>query len=120
MTKDERDVDLAQRLSVAAERLQDVAQGKSSGPDLYSVADLMFQAAEALLEPDPEVLKLRADIKHIMGATCDSCPATKDFADLWYFVMDEAPLEFERIVSEWAPSRWLDQASKLRAEKRRR
>ena len=44
--------------------------------------------------------------------------ALKDFADLWYFVMDEAPLEFAKIVNEWSPQRWLDEATKLRWMKR--
>jgi hypothetical protein len=40
--------------------------------------------------------------------------ALKGFADLWYFVMDEAPREFERIVAEHQPKAWLQEAAKLR------
>lgn len=44
--------------------------------------------------------------------------AEKKWGELWYFVSDEAPLAFEKIVSEWTPSRWIDQAHKLMAAKR--
>lgn len=39
--------------------------------------------------------------------------ATNEWADLWYFVMDEAPLEFERIVTTVSPSQWNSEAHKL-------
>lgn len=42
----------------------------------------------------------------------------KRWGELWYFVSDEEPLKFEKIVSEWTPSRWIDQAYKLMAAKR--
>jgi hypothetical protein len=54
-----------------------------------------------------EVERLRADLKAMEG-----------FADLWYFVSDEAPLDFERIVCEYTPGRWLTEAWKLRAAAR--
>jgi hypothetical protein len=40
--------------------------------------------------------------------------AMKGFADLWYFVMDEAPREFEKIVAEYSPTQWMQEASKLK------
>ena len=54
-----------------------------------------------------EIVRLRADLA-----------AERRWGELWYFVSDEAPLEFERIVIEWTPSRWIDQAHKLMSEKR--
>lgn len=48
----------------------------------------------------------------------DNLKAMENFADLWYFVSDEAPLEFEKIVVEYSPGRWLTEAHKLRASKR--
>jgi hypothetical protein len=54
-----------------------------------------------------EIEELRAALKAMEG-----------FADLWYFVSDEAPLEFEKIVAEYSPGRWLGEAHKLRAAKR--
>ncbi len=54
-----------------------------------------------------ELTRLRAHLKSM-----------EYFADLWYFVMDEAPLEFEKIVCEWAPKHWLQEAAKLQAAKR--
>ena len=39
----------------------------------------------------------------------------KQWGRLWYFVSDEAPLAFEKIVCEHTPSRWIQEAHKLRA-----
>jgi hypothetical protein len=44
--------------------------------------------------------------------------AAKHFADLWYFVMDESPMAFEKIVCEHQPKRWMDEAQKLYVAKR--
>lgn len=44
--------------------------------------------------------------------------AEKRWGELWYFVSDEEPMKFEKIVSEWTPRRWIDQAFKLMAAKR--
>ncbi len=45
--------------------------------------------------------------------TGDTRPEPNTFADLWYFVMDEAPLAFESIVTNHSPARWMDEAHKL-------
>lgn len=42
----------------------------------------------------------------------------RQWGKLWYFVSDEAPLAFEKIVAEWSPNRWIDQAHKLMADRR--
>lgn len=39
----------------------------------------------------------------------------KGFADLWYFVMDEIPREFEKIVAEYQPAQWMHEAAKRKA-----
>ena len=52
-----------------------------------------------------EIERLRADLKAAQG-----------FGELWYFVMDEAPMKFESIVCNYSPARWLDEAAKLRAD----
>lgn len=44
--------------------------------------------------------------------------AMKHFADLWYFVMDEKPRSFEKIVNEWASEHWMRKASELMKETR--
>jgi len=48
-------------------------------------------------------------------ATRDSAPSDgpNAWADLWYFVMDEAPMEFERIVTTVSSSQWHSEAHKL-------
>lgn len=40
--------------------------------------------------------------------------AMTSFADLWYFVTDKKPLEFEKIVTEWMPAQWMHQAYLLK------
>jgi hypothetical protein len=54
-----------------------------------------------------EIVRLRAELS-----------IEKRWGELWYFVSDEEPMKFEKIVSEWTPSRWIDQAFKLMAAKR--
>lgn len=78
---------------------------------LRALMDEKRQAAQSV-DSEKEALrqeneKLRADLKAMEG-----------FADLWYFVSDEAPLDFEKIVAEYSPSRWLTEANKLRTAKR--
>lgn len=50
-----------------------------------------------------EVRDLRDQLKRMSG-----------FSDLWYFAMDSAPLEFERIVTTHSPSVWMAEIAKLR------
>lgn len=64
-------------------------------------------ATATLKEQASEIERLRAELA-----------AEKKWGELWYFVSDEEPLAFEKIVSEWTPSRWIDQAYKLMAAKR--
>ncbi len=40
-----------------------------------------------------------------------------EYLDLWYFVMDEAPQEFQKIVTTYHPARWMQEAFKLKARK---
>ena len=74
---------------------------------LHNTNDYGKEAAAALVKQAHQIESLRADLKAMEG-----------FADLWYFVSDEAPLEFEKIVNDWSPGRWLGEAAKLRAAKR--
>lgn len=69
----------------------------------------IYSAEQAQIEAPlrAEIERLRADLKAMEG-----------FADLWYFVSDEAPLAFEKIVADYSPGRWLTEAHKLRAAKR--
>lgn len=95
-----------QLLLKTADRL---AGGITTGHDWPNSDDELtrLQGARLLRECAAELERVRADLKAMEG-----------FADLWYFVSDEAPLEFEKIVAEYSPSRWLTEAHKLRAAKR--
>ena len=75
---------------------EDVARAFEAG------AKLAEKCAKSKLE------RLRADLKAMEG-----------FAELWYFVSDEAPLEFEKIVAEYSPGRWMTEAHKLLRAARR-
>ena len=43
----------------------------------------------------------------------------RGFADLWYFAMDDAPGEFERIVTTYSPAAWMSEIAKVRATTKR-
>jgi hypothetical protein len=49
-----------------------------------------------------------------VGELEEDLRVAKSFGDLWYFVMDENPSGFEKIISEWSSSFWLDKAIDLR------
>lgn len=57
-------------------------------------------------------------VGRMMHDAADEIERLRDFADLWYFIMDEAPRDFERIVAEYQPKAWLEQAAKLRRAKK--
>jgi hypothetical protein len=60
-----------------------------------------------LAERDGRIRELEADVK-----------ALKGFADLWYYAMDEAALDFERIVTTYPRESWMDKiAAHRRGEK---
>ncbi len=40
------------------------------------------------------------------------------FADLWYFAMDKAPGDFERIVTTCQPAMWMNEIAKVRRGER--
>jgi hypothetical protein len=78
--------DILERLEVA----------KASFPIIDERPDQLFDDAIR------ELKQLRLDVKVHQG-----------FSELWYFVMDEAPLEFEEIVTRHSPGQWLLEAGKL-------
>jgi hypothetical protein len=42
----------------------------------------------------------------------------QSFADLWYFAMDHAPGDFERIVTTCSPATWMHEIAKVRRGER--
>ena len=58
---------------------------------------------DKLEEQAKEIAQLKGDLK-----------AMTSFADLWYFVMDEQPMAFEKIVCEYTPAQWMHQAHLLK------
>lgn len=54
-----------------------------------------------------EIDRLRAEVKSLQG-----------FADLWYFAMDRAPGDFQRIVTTHKPSQWMYEIAKIRRGER--
>jgi hypothetical protein len=74
---------------------------------LHNGGDYGKEAAALLVQQAHQIASLR-----------DELDAERKWGELWYFVSDEEPMKFEKIVSEWTPSRWIDQAYKLMAAKR--
>jgi hypothetical protein len=74
---------------------------------LHNGGDYGKEAAALLVEQAHQIESLRDELR-----------IEKQWGELWYFVSDEAPLEFERIVSEWTPGRWIGEAHKLMKAKR--
>ena len=50
-----------------------------------------------------EIERLRGEVKSLQG-----------FADLWYFAMDHAPGQFEKIVTTCRPESWMHEIAKVR------
>lgn len=55
-------------------------------------------------------------VKRVAELERDLKAANEAFS-LWYFVMDEAPLQFEEIVSSHSPAVWMSKAAELRRAK---
>lgn len=99
----------------AQERAAERERLRANEDQLVRIAQCVGRDASGAPEHDrtvagaaiDEIKRLRADLR-----------VMEDFADLWHFVSDEAPLEFEKIVAEFSPSRWLGEAAKLRTAKR--
>lgn len=73
------------------------------------------QAAKKLpVSESEEVTKLRADL----AAAQMDAKALKGFADLWYFAMDDAPGDFERIVTTCTPKSWMHEIAKIKRGER--
>lgn len=109
-----------------------------SDDELRALADALAQvrealANEALFDPGASTAdtysackafgtactpeNMRAILAHVEAQAAE-IERLRDFADLWYFIMDEAPRDFERIVAEYQPKAWLEQAAKLRRAKK--
>jgi hypothetical protein len=74
--------------------------------DLFTRAQLDAALTALLAE--------RAELLARVGELEEDLRVAKSFGDLWYFVMDENPSGFEKIISEWSSSFWLDKAIDLR------
>lgn len=91
------------------ERLREEAEWYSV-PSTYEHADEQHETRDLLLEAAAALTAARA----ALSVAEQDLKVHKEFTDLWYFVMDEKPLEFERIVATYPPARWMDVAHKLR------
>lgn len=65
-----------------------------------------------------EMVLAVAAVKQYVAELETDIKTMKDFDDLWYYAMDDAPLEFEKIVMEWSPRHWMTQIAKHRRENR--
>jgi hypothetical protein len=97
------------------------ALARTQGADARPVAIYQIRASRFVSDwtdvssLDPRFHDYPEELRRIVYATRDAAPsdAPNAWADLWYFVMDEAPMEFERIVTTVSPSQWHSEAHKL-------
>jgi hypothetical protein len=70
---------------------------------------------------EKEIMRLEAKVKRLQAELIASQAEAKTlqgFADLWYFAMDHAPGEFERIVTTCQPALWMHEIAKVRRGER--
>lgn len=79
---------------------------------LRALVETLRRTPKPLSEIIPLLQRAADEIDLLNG----NLKAMKSFADLWYFVCDEKPLQFERIVCEYSPQVWLQEAHKLMKE----
>ena len=68
-------------------------------------------------EDDAILAKMLRDLAQQVEDLQAENRVNKEFAELWYRVMDEAPLKFESIVTGCSPKIWMSEAAKLKAMK---
>ena len=79
--------------------------------------EISRKQAEEIEKRGTEIDVLRADVARYEAEIAQlkgNLKAMTSFADLWYFVMDEKPLAFEKIVNEYSPAQWMHQAYLLK------
>lgn len=95
-----------------------VCTGNQNNDDRFGAEDwsgATWVDADFIARCNPE--NMRAILAHVEAQAAE-IERLSEFADLWYFVMDEAPRDFERIVAEYQPKAWLQEAAKLRAARK--
>ncbi len=65
------------------------------------------QVKEDYAKKDAEIFHLKQELKTM-----------SEFADLWYFVIDDASREFEEIVNTCDPKIWLNEVIKLKKSRK--
>lgn len=66
---------------------------------------------EGLLGLYPMAAQVLADAVRDLRAQLKSA---NNFAELWYFAMDEKPMQCETIFATYPPARWMDEVAALR------
>lgn len=96
-------------------RIEIVAIGKTVARIYRGVQEQDLPNARLIAACSPA--NIAAILVHVEAQAAE-IKRLSEFADLWYFVMDEAPRDFERIVAEYQPKAWLQEAAKLRAARK--
>jgi hypothetical protein len=84
----------------------------SDSAPVFTVSGNFVRGPDMAFElPSVEKASKTADNLNALYSTPSESP--NQWADLWYFVMVEAPIEFERIVTTVSPAQWHSEAHKL-------
>lgn len=81
----------------------------------YGLPERMAELKEAMADAGhPLTNKNHNLISHALRDLIADRDAMRGFADLWYFAMDDAPGDFERIVTTYSPAHWMSEIAKIR------
>ena len=88
---------------------------------LSRVAQQLLQQGEVVVTKNPEgqivCVSRQDDEGRILSVIDEPTSVPNEWADLWYFVMDEEPVQFEAIVSAYPPVMWHQKAHELMRKK---
>lgn len=96
------------------------AEQVDAGLALSTLADVNSQLTRALDISADALERLRTELTAANAALAEARAETeryKSYYDLWYFVMDEAPLAFEEIVKTCSPASWMGAAQHLKKQR---
>lgn len=80
---------------------------------ITDIEDRLTTALARVAQGDAELTAANAALAEARAET----ERYKSYYDLWYFVMDEAPLAFEEIVKTCSPASWMGAAQHLKKQR---
>ena len=116
MTDSRRTPESEERLDEANALLNKILAYKDDGPFMPEEMNLIVDALESFVHSekgeDWQARALAAEAK--LADAQMEIKSLQGFADLWYFAMDHAPGDFERIVTTCSPTHWMHEIAKIK------